>query len=144
MFLLVTHAIYIIMIMANCIRCHRAVLYYVITFSACHVQKSNGTRRCSTFRRHCLIKLPVAWCRAGWARATHVDFCPVCHRIHLTRSVFVFGATENTPNIIRTRCKRAKHKTYSPLDDHWVILTMSKAFHFFEMKFVSLLTLFSL
>ena len=28
--------------------------------------------------------------------------CPVCHRIPLTRSVFVFGTTENTPNIIRT------------------------------------------
>ena len=30
--------------------------------------------------------------------------CPVCHRIPLTRSVFVFQTTENTPNIIRTRC----------------------------------------
>ena len=30
--------------------------------------------------------------------------CPVCHRIALTRSVFVFGTTENTPNIIRPRC----------------------------------------
>ena len=28
--------------------------------------------------------------------------CPVCHRIHLTLSMFVFGTTENTPNIIRT------------------------------------------
>ena len=28
-------------------------------------------------------------------------------------------------------CKGAKHKTYSPLDDHWVILSTSKAFHYF-------------
>ena len=27
-------------------------------------------------------------------------------------------------------CKRAKHKTYHTLDDHWVKLTSSKAFHY--------------
>ena len=26
-------------------------------------------------------------------------------------------------------CKRAKHKTYSPFDDKWVILSSSKAFN---------------
>ena len=30
--------------------------------------------------------------------------CPVCDRISLTRSVFMFGTIEDTPNIIRTRC----------------------------------------
>ena len=29
-------------------------------------------------------------------------------------------------------CQRAKHKTYSPLDDCWVILTTSKVFHYFR------------
>ena len=32
--------------------------------------------------------------------------CPVCHGIPLTRSVFMFGTIEDTPNIIRTRCRR--------------------------------------
>ena len=27
-----------------------------------------------------------------------------------------------------------KHKTYSPLDDHWVILTTSKTFHYFRAQ----------
>ena len=30
--------------------------------------------------------------------------------------------------------KRAKHKTYSPLDDRWVILTTTKAFHYFRAR----------
>ena len=30
--------------------------------------------------------------------------CPECHRIPLTRSVFMFGTIEDTPNIIRTGC----------------------------------------
>ena len=29
-------------------------------------------------------------------------------------------------------CKRAKHKTFSPLEDRWVILTSSKAFDYFR------------
>ena len=28
----------------------------------------------------------------------------------------------------------AKHNTYSPLDDYWVILTTSKAFHYFRAR----------
>ena len=28
----------------------------------------------------------------------------------------------------------AKHKTYSHLDDRWVILTTSKAFHYFRAR----------
>ena len=31
-------------------------------------------------------------------------------------------------------CKRTKHKTYSPLDDRWVIPTTSKAFHYFRAR----------
>ena len=31
--------------------------------------------------------------------------CPECHRIPLTRSVFMFGTIEDTPSIIRTGCK---------------------------------------
>ena len=31
-------------------------------------------------------------------------------------------------------CKRAEHKTYSPLDDRLVILTTSKAFHYFRAR----------
>ena len=31
-------------------------------------------------------------------------------------------------------CKRAKHKTYSPVDDYRVILTKSKAFHYFQAR----------
>ena len=33
-------------------------------------------------------------------------------------------------------CKRAKHKTYSPLDDHWVILSTSKAFDYIRTSLV--------
>ena len=32
--------------------------------------------------------------------------CSECHRIPLTRSVFIFGTIKDTPNIIRTGCKR--------------------------------------
>ena len=32
--------------------------------------------------------------------------CPECHRIPLTRSVFMFGTIEDTPSIIRTVCKK--------------------------------------
>ena len=35
--------------------------------------------------------------------------CPECHRIPLTRSVFMFGTIEDTPSIIRTRCTIVKH-----------------------------------
>ena len=31
-------------------------------------------------------------------------------------------------------CTRAKHKTYSPFDDYWVILPTSKAFHYFRAQ----------
>ena len=31
-------------------------------------------------------------------------------------------------------CKRAKHKTYTSLDDSRVILTTSKAFHYFRAR----------
>ena len=31
-------------------------------------------------------------------------------------------------------CKRAEHKTYSPLGARWVILTTSKAFHYFRAR----------
>ena len=39
-------------------------------------------------------------------------------------------------------CRRAKHKTYSPLDDQLVILSTSKAFDYFkarrdEIRFIS-------
>ena len=32
--------------------------------------------------------------------------CPECHRIPLTRSVFMFGIIEDTPSIIRTGCSK--------------------------------------
>ena len=31
-------------------------------------------------------------------------------------------------------CRRAKHKTYSPLDDQWFILSSSKAFNYFRTR----------
>ena len=72
MFLLVTHAIYIIIVLT-------VIVHSYITSTSLHPglsrAKSNGTRRCSAVRRYCLIKSPVTWC-AGWARATHVDFMP--------------------------------------------------------------------
>ena len=37
---------------------------------------------------------------------------------------------ENVGNIF----KRPKHKTYRPLDDNWVILSMSKAFDYFSAR----------
>ena len=35
--------------------------------------------------------------------------CPEGHRIPLTRSVFMFGTIEDTPNIIRTGCKSVRN-----------------------------------
>ena len=43
-------------------------------------------------------------------------------------------------------CRSAKHKTYRLLDDHWVIVSTSKAFDYWEpdeTKFASYLTLLS-
>ena len=34
----------------------------------------------------------------------------------------------------RKICNRAEYKTYSPLDDRWVIMTTSKAFHYFRAR----------
>ena len=31
-------------------------------------------------------------------------------------------------------CTRAKHKTYSPLDDQWIMLSSSKAFNYFRSR----------
>ena len=71
MFLLVTHATYIIIVFTVIVQSYITSLHPGLSRG-----KSNGTRRCSAVRRHCLIKSPVALCRAGWARATHVDFMP--------------------------------------------------------------------
>ena len=35
---------------------------------------------------------------------------------------------------IEQDCKRAKHNNYRPLDDHWIILTTSKAVHYFRAR----------
>ena len=101
MFVLGTHAIYIIIVFAVIVQSYITLLQPGLSHA-----KSNGTCRCSAVRRYCLIKSPVAWCRAGWACAMHVDFMPKCHRIPLTRSVFMFGTIEDTSNIIQTGCKR--------------------------------------
>ena len=57
MFLLVTHAIYIIIVFT-------VIVQSYITSTSLHPglsrAKSNGTRRCSAVQRHCLIKSPVA------------------------------------------------------------------------------------
>ena len=57
MFLLVTHAIYIIIVFTVAVQTN-------ITSTSLHPglsrAKSNGTRRCSAVRCHCLIKSPVA------------------------------------------------------------------------------------
>ena len=57
MFLLVTHAIYIIIVFT-------VIVQSYITSTSLHPgfsrAKSNGTRRCSAIRCHCLITSPVA------------------------------------------------------------------------------------
>ena len=56
MFLLVTHAIYIIFVFT-------VIVHSYITSKSLHPglsrAKSNGTRRCSAVRRYCLIKSPM-------------------------------------------------------------------------------------
>ena len=52
---LVTHAIYIIIVFAAIVQSY--IMHYI---QDCHMQKGNGTRRCSAVRRHCFIKSPVA------------------------------------------------------------------------------------
>ena len=37
-------------------------------------------------------------------------------------------------NELYKAAKRAKYKTYSPLDDHWVILSTSNAFNYFRAR----------
>ena len=56
MFLLVTHAIYIIIVFTVIVQFYITSLHPGLLRA-----KSNGTRRCSAaVRRHCLIKSPVA------------------------------------------------------------------------------------
>ena len=42
--------------------------------------------------------------------------CPECHRIPLTRSMFMFGTIEDTPNIIRTGSKAMRDGVINPQD----------------------------
>ena len=65
--------------------------------------KSNGTRRCSAVRRLSSPRSPDVL--LGERVLRMLISCPECHRIPLTRSVFMFGTIEDTPNIIRTGCK---------------------------------------
>ena len=99
MLLLVTHAIYIIIIFT--------VVQSYITSTSLHPglsrAKSNGTRRCSAVRRHWSPRSPDVV--LGERVLRMLISCPECHRIPLTRSVFMFGTIEDTPSIIRTRCK---------------------------------------
>ena len=60
MFLLVTHAIYIIVIMANYILTVILQSYTTSLHPALSRAKSNGTCRCSAVQRHCLVKSLVA------------------------------------------------------------------------------------
>ena len=96
MFLLVTHAIYII-VFAVIVQSYITPLH-----SGLPRAKSNGTCRCSAVRRHCLIRSPDVV--LGERVLRMLISCPECHRIPLTRSVFMFGTIEDTPNIIRTGC----------------------------------------
>ena len=64
--------------------------------------KSNGTRRCSAVRRLSSPRSPDVV--LGERVLRMLISCPECHRIPLTRSVFMFGTIEDTPNIIRTGC----------------------------------------
>ena len=94
MFLLVTHAIYIIVIIANCIHCHHAVLYNGITIQPCHVQKvtvhagvllSDATVLSSPRSPDVVLGERVLRMLISY---------PVCHRIPLTCSMFVFVTIE--------------------------------------------------
>ena len=64
--------------------------------------KSNGTCRCSAVRRLSSPRSPDVV--LGERVLRMLISCPECHRIPLTRSVFMFGTIEDTPNIIRTGC----------------------------------------
>ena len=82
----------------------KCFFYVLVNIKDCHVQKVTvHAARCSAVRRHGLIKSPVAWCCVERVLRMLIS-CPVCHGIPLTRSVFMFGTIEDTPNIIRTRC----------------------------------------
>ena len=93
MMILVTHAIYIIIVL----------LHYI---QDCHVQKVtvhagvllSDTTALSSPRSPDVV--------LGERVLRMLISCPVCHRIPLTRSVFMFGTIEDTPSIIRTRCKK--------------------------------------
>ena len=72
--------------------------------------KSNGTRRCSAVRHHSALSSPRSPDVVLGERVLRMLIsCPECHRIPLTRSVFMIGTIEDTPNIIRTKY----NKTYT-------------------------------
>ena len=77
------------------------VRYYI---QDCHVQKV-------TVRAGVLLSDATALSSPRWPDVLDervlrmLISCPECHRIPLTRSVFMFGTIEDTPSIIRTGCK---------------------------------------
>ena len=50
--------------------------------------------------------------------------CPECHRIPLTRSVFMFGTIEDTPNIIRTDCSTGEIRKMYAKDSLSILLPL--------------------
>ena len=100
MFVLGTHAIYIIIVFAVIVQSYITLLHPGLSRA-----KRNGTRRCSAVRRHCLSSTRSPDVVLGERVLCMLISCPKCHRIPLTRSVFMFGTIEDTPNIIRTGCK---------------------------------------
>ena len=78
--------------------------------------KSNGTRRCSAVRRLSSPRSPDVV--LGERVLRMLISCPECHRIPLTRSVFMFGTIGDTPNIIRTGCSMLKMHVF----ENWLLI----------------------
>ena len=84
--------------------------------------KSNGTRRYSAVRRLSSPRSPDVV--LGERVLRMLISCPECHRIPLTRSVFMFETIEDTPNIIRTGCtvRLFQSRKSSSMFDEWLCL----------------------
>ena len=96
----------------HCIRCHSAVLYYGRHYiQDCHVQKVTVHAGVLLSDATAFSSPPSPDVVLDERVLRMLISCPECHRIPLTRLVFMFGTIEDTPNIIRTGCNISRTVT---------------------------------
>ena len=117
MFLLVTHAIYIIIVFTVIVQSYIISMLLNPGLSREKVTVHAGVLLSDTTALSSPRSPDVV---LGERVLRMLISCPECHRIPLTRSVFMFGTIEDTPSIIRTGCTETftcMHKVKFPFSN---------------------------